>query len=602
MLTLPLTETTMMQYVSEESFTRGREYYRQGVVLSLVKRGMTLWGDVQDKELLPYIVRYVFNSDGVITATCTCPSDESEWCKHIIATGLAAIHQPEKIEERPTIKALLSDLNSEQLQKILVKLIEREPHLMEVIEVVAIEAQLDLLGLNLSVAQASSSPKTPSQAAQVDAEAVHRQVRAIMHSLDHLRPSEAYWNTGGIINAVDHLLDQAWKLIEADDGRPALKLLAAITEEYVSNWTELDDSDGELSGFFDQLGSAWTEALLSADLSNEERRSWAAQLETWQNDISDYGVDDAFTAACQAALQGWDYLPLQRILQGSPTKQRAWNSEVLECADKLAQARLRVLERRGHLQKYLYLAKAERQVKEYVTMLVRLDRAQEAADYGRKHLKNAQDALSLAQSLFDHGERELGLQIAEYGLSLEKPITPLAYWLRDTAAAMGKAELALSTAEFLFREELNLANYIRAGELAGVQWPQRSSDLLEYARHTKVYSPQGLVDVFLYEGLIDDAIAVVEYSGSYELTRRVVDAAMDARPEWVIRVCRQQAEPIMDGNKSQYYDKAVDWLARARMAYRRMNCEQEWQAYLAERLDLHRRQHKLVSLLETLRN
>jgi uncharacterized Zn finger protein len=562
---------------------------------------MTLWGDVQDEELLPYIVRCVFGSDGVITATCTCSSDESGWCKHIIATCLAAIHQPEKIEERPTIKALLSDLNSEQLQKILVKLIEREPHLMEVIEVVAIEAQLDSLGLDLSVAEASSSPQTPSQVAHVDAKAVRRQVRAMMHSLDHLRPSEAYWNTSGIVNAVDHLLDQAWKLIEADDGRPALKLLAAITEEYVSNWTELDDSDGELGGFFYQLGAVWTEALLSADLSNEERRSWAALLEIWQNDISDYGVDDALTAACQAALQGWDYPPLQRVLQGSNTKQRAWNGEVPECADKLAQARLRVLERRGHLQKYLYLAEAERQIKEYVTMLVRLDRAQEAADYGRKHLMNAQDVLSLAQALYNHNECELALQIAELGLTLEKPIVPLAHWLCDTAAAMGKTALALSTAEHLFREELNLANYLRAGELAGVQWPQRSPDLLEYARHTRMYSPQGLVDVFLYEGLIDDAISVVEHGGSYNLIRRVVDVAMDARPEWVIQVCQQQAEPIMDGNKSQYYDKAADWLARARMAYRRMNREQEWQAYLVERLDLHRRQRKLVPLLEALR-
>ena len=57
----------------------------------------------------------------------------------------------------------------------------------------------------------------------------------------------------------------------------------------------------------------------------------------------------------------------------------------------------------------------------------------------------------------------------------------------------------------------------------------------------------------------------------------------------------------MDGNKSQYYDKAVDWLARAWMAYRRLKREQEWQEYLAERLDLHRRQRKLIPLLEALR-
>ena len=76
--------------------------------------------------------------------------------------------------------------------------------------------------------------------------------------------------------------------------------------------------------------------MLSADLSPEERRSWATQLETWQNDISDYGVDDALAAAYQATLQGWDYPPLLRVLEGNITKQRAWDGEVPVCAHELA--------------------------------------------------------------------------------------------------------------------------------------------------------------------------------------------------------------------------------------------------------------------------
>ena len=40
----------------------------------------------------------------------------------------------------------------------------------------------------------------------------------------------------------------------------------------MANWTELDDSDGELSGFFEELGPLWTEAILSADLTPTERQ------------------------------------------------------------------------------------------------------------------------------------------------------------------------------------------------------------------------------------------------------------------------------------------------------------------------------------------
>jgi hypothetical protein len=48
--------------------------------------------------------------------------------------------------------------------------------------------------------------------------------------------------------------------------------------EYLSDWENMDDSDGEASGFFSDLGPAWTEALLSEGLSSKERKSWAAKL------------------------------------------------------------------------------------------------------------------------------------------------------------------------------------------------------------------------------------------------------------------------------------------------------------------------------------
>src|SRR3989442_12618851 len=37
-------------------------------------------------------------------------------------------------------------------------------------------------------------------------------------------------------------------------------------------------SDGEASGFFSDLGTAWTEAVLNADLTREEREQWADQF------------------------------------------------------------------------------------------------------------------------------------------------------------------------------------------------------------------------------------------------------------------------------------------------------------------------------------
>jgi uncharacterized Zn finger protein len=89
------------------------------------------------------------------------------------------------------------------------------------------------------------------------------------------------------------------------------------------------------------------------------------------------------------------------------------------------------LERRGCWQEYLYLAEAEGHTEEYVTMLVRLGRVQEAITYGQQYLAATEEALVLAKALYEHGEHEQGLQIAEHGLTLGGRKTFLAKWLRD---------------------------------------------------------------------------------------------------------------------------------------------------------------------------
>jgi hypothetical protein len=71
---------------------------------------------------------------------------------------------------------------------------------------------------------------------------------------------------------------------------------------------------------FSQLGQLWAEVLLSVELSKKERKAWVDELNTWQGEVDDYGIDDAFDIAATAALQSWDYPPLQRVLQGKITE------------------------------------------------------------------------------------------------------------------------------------------------------------------------------------------------------------------------------------------------------------------------------------------
>jgi len=589
-MTIPaLSEAVIRQGATSESFRRGRNYYRQGAVISLVLRGNLLQAEVEGSQYEPYRVQIIFDEEGIVDASCSCPYHWGGWCKHIVAVLLACLYEPEVIEERPALDALLADLSPEQLRGLLLHLAERDPDLVH-----AIESQVALL--QSSTASASAPCRT-----LVDPSPIRRQVRAILHSLDHMRRSEAYWYVGDVVDQVRQLLNQVQAFIDVGDGRNALAFLEAITDEYVAGWIYLDDSDGYLGDFFWEVGEAWTAALLTADLSPAERRQWGQRLAQWQSDLSDYGVEDVFEVAQAAAEQGWDYPPLQRVLRGEITQQGAWEGEPPWYADDLAIARLDVLEKQGRYQEYLYLAEAEGQLDRYVLMLARMGRVQEAVDEGLQYFRAPAQCLALARTLREQGELAAAMRVAKHGLTLDGSKGALASWLCDLAHGMGEAELALEAAVVACRDDPSLGAYLRVQELAGERWSELRKELLDYFRHTPPYLySSGQVDIFLHEGLWDDAIAAVGEDGGYDLDllERVMDAVVEYRPNWVIQAACRQAERIIEAGQSKYYHHAVDWLEKARAAYMAAGREDEWRAYLRDLRVRHGRKYKLMGLLE----
>jgi uncharacterized Zn finger protein len=418
--------------------------------------------------------------------------------------------------------------------------------------------------------------------------------------VDYRYSSESYRQVGEAVSGVRSVLDQAREFLRAGDGRNALVVLEAVTEEYLAGYGSLDDSYGDVSGFFGDLGPAWAEALLSADLAPAAREGWSRKLEGWQAEVERYGIDEVFDVALEAAEQGWDFPPLLRVLREGVTEREDPEAEAALWDEDLVDARLKVLEREARHQEYLHLARASGQAERYTTMMVRLGRPEEAEEYGRGHLAAPEEALALAKALRERGELERARRVAEHGLALEGRKASLAAWLRDLAAGMGKAELALSAARVAFDEALDLASYLRVQELAGGQWRELRAELLDRLRRVKGYYPSGPVDVFLHEGLVADAIAAVSGGATHTLVERVVDAAMETHSDWAIQACRSQAESIMDSGKAQYYAAAAEWLRRAKGAHRVAGREQEWRSYLEGLVAQHGRKHKLVPMLKAL--
>jgi uncharacterized Zn finger protein len=217
-----------------------------------------------------------------------------------------------------------------------------------------------------------------------------------------------------------------------------------------------------------------------------------------------------------------------------------------------------------------------------------------------QYMATTDDALALAQVLSDHNHPFDALKIAERGLTLDGETLTLACWLRDFAAQVGQPALALQGARAAFARSHSLEDYQAVGAIAGEDWPSVKSELLDLLASADY--AYGKIDIYLHEGMVDEAVQAIDRrSWGYGTVERVVDAAWQSHPDWTIRQCKKQAEPIMDGGKSKYYHHAVRWLEKARRAYLTAEREDEWRAYLEGLISKHARKYSLCPQLEALR-
>ncbi len=595
----PLSEAQIRQHASAESFARGADYERRGAVGPLVLRGDLLQAEVEGSEYEPYRVTVWLDAGGVRAASCSCPYDWGGWCKHIVATLLAYIHAaPGAVVVRPPLAELLAGLDRGQLEGLLLRLAAQDAELIERIDaLLAAPPTSAATPGNVEGATVASGRRTA-----VDAAAFRQQIRRIFRAE---RPDD-YMAYASILANLEPLVAQIRAFLDGDDAQSALPLLEALTDEYSEAWVDYDDSDGELGGFFDELGALWAAALLGANPKKAELKRWRERLEGWAASAEEYGCE-GFGIALQAADEGWSEPWIDAAILGEARSDKRPTGAY---ADELLAIRLRILERSGHFREALSLAAAAGMAKDQALLLLGMGRVDEAVALGREQLSSAEEALELAQALRERGDIAHALEIGEHGLSLggaapsiagqEQARARLAAWLVDVAAGQGRSDLALRAGAEALRAAPELGLYQRLAELAGSAWPELREQLLAALRASKSWMVAGRIDIFLHEGLIDDAIAALGQHPSSDDLARVMDAALATRPDWVITAATARAAGIIDAGKAQHYDSAIEWLRRVRAAYQAAGRQPEWQAYLQGLRAQHGRKSKLMGLLDQL--
>jgi len=459
----------------------------------------------------------------------------------------------------------------------------------------------------------------PNEAsAPLDSEPFRRRAEALLSAAGSGRGRRHWDEWGASVDeaALEELIGAAEPFLAAGQGADALAILKPVAGALADYWPECAHWDETLHEFFPKLDGMIAQAVLMNGVTQEARDDLADGLSNWQDEVAEYGADDAFSTAIAACMRGWDDPGLEDALAG---RGQSWPPEGRSNPqeDDLTRGRLAALEAMGRIEAYLNLSRAAGFHCEHAVKLAQLKRVDEAVAIAHARRAAPDDILRLARAVAAADKMDAALDLAAWGLAMpvrdedrddwrpETSKTSLARWLREAAHEAGRRDRMLMAARATFKESLAREDFRAASRLAGPKdWPALRETLLT-ALLAAPYAFERL-EVLLDEDMIDEAVACVDPDEArfnpYDNTlERLAEQAYADHPDWAIALAFRMADPIMNEGRSGHYETAAGWLAIAGRAHAASGRSDEWRARLEDLIERHRRKHKLRPLLEALR-
>ena len=129
-----LTPDQIQQRCTEQSFTRGLEYFHAGAIGNPTLHGYTLSAICEGTDIDPYRVTVELMPTGIASTDCSCPYDWEGDCKHIVALLLTYVEEPDAIYSLDTLLATLEAKPKSSLLQVISELLKRVPELVPIAE------------------------------------------------------------------------------------------------------------------------------------------------------------------------------------------------------------------------------------------------------------------------------------------------------------------------------------------------------------------------------------------------------------------------------------------------------------------------------------
>src|SRR5262249_15250767 len=224
-----ITEKTIRALANAKSFARGKEYFCDGAVSDVIRRGNRVTAEVEGSDL--YEVTIELGDDGdepVADAECTCPYDWGGYCKHVVAVLLKLAHGSDDVTECVPVDNAIRALDRDDLVRLLIKRLDSDRGLAS-----WIEAELAAMAARKAATSRSDGGKV-----LVDTGPIRKQARRVLAGRHRGARYADDYRSGGEISQLRDLVDEAIPFLESGDGLNALRVLESIADAFVDDWIE----------------------------------------------------------------------------------------------------------------------------------------------------------------------------------------------------------------------------------------------------------------------------------------------------------------------------------------------------------------------------
>ena len=556
-----LTESSVRQLASAQSFERGEGYRASGAVLEPQRQGNTLTARVRGSEYEPYRVTITLGPAGIAHTRCTCPYDWGGICKHIVATLLTWVREPDSFRVLAPIDELLAERSKEDLIALVREMIARQPDLARLLDLPlhpSSPVPFDLAAFNKQIGYALSRD---------DAEWAGRELAQIEAVADRYLEAGNLTHAGALYHLIlEETLTrfESWWL-EWDEDGDVLGVLSGCAEGLDICLEQVDDPETRLP---------WLEVLLKADLQDTRLGG------------TDFAWPAGDVVLRQATDEEWARIEAQ-VRQEMGTVNSDWARAALvgfltarlEATGQEAEANTFVLENGTPRQRAF--------------LLLDLGRVEESVELARQHFAGLPGlVIDFANALVDAGHGAVAVAYIAKQACLGRSNAHYHPWLARHFEEDGDQAEALEWWHRRFEEAPGFETYQELRRLGGELGTWESLRPILLAALDPVRQASLLLKIALDEEDIAWALTIVSQPGALFTTEaliRVAQAAEAEHPHAALEIYRSRAERAVAARGRANYEVAAEHLLRVRALHSRLSEEANWNTYITHLREEHRR-------------